>query len=408
MIRKLRRRFIVIAMEAFLAVLVLTLAAVNIIHHNSVYASLDRKLEYLAQSSLGPTRGMLAILPEALQDWVDLEAEGIMQEDHYFIFSGFMRQDLRHEETSALSRAIGEDVEPFLDELLAGASVRGNYGQYRYYVTDLDTYNYKIVFLNAENELFSIRALRNSSLIAGGISIVLVFGLVALLSGPAVRPFAENIERQKRFITDASHEIKTPLGILAADVDMLALEGSDSEWTQSARRQIDRLAKLADGLVILSRLEESVTPREDAPYRPAERLRAVLDSLEPLALDKGLHLQTQLDFAGEITGSGTEFEHLCLILAENAVKYTPAGGRVEVALVKAGRRCRLTVTNDCESTEDLDTDRIFDRFYRTPSARAQGPGNGIGLSIAQNIAHSQGWKLSARLSGPRITFTADI
>ncbi len=408
MTKKLRIRFIVIAMEAFLAVLVVLLATLNIVYHNSVYATLDRKLEFLARSGLGPTRGMLAIVPEKLQDWVDLEAEGIMQEDHYFIFSGYMREDLRRVETANLSEAVGEDVEAFLAGLLTGESPRGNLGNYRYYVTDLDRPNYKIVFLNAENEFFSIRSLRSSSLLVGGGCFVLVFALVALLSGQAVRPFVENIERQKRFITDASHEIKTPLGIIAADVDMLALEHGESEWTQSARGQIDRLASLADGLVILSRLEESVTPPEDKPYRPQERVRAVLDALAPLARDKALVLETALNFVGELQGSGTEFEHLCLILLENAVKYSPAGRMVDVRLSKAGRRCRLTVSNDCESPEEIDTRRIFDRFYRTEAARAQGHGNGIGLSIARNIADSQLWKLSARLDGGRITFTVDL
>lgn len=408
MIRKLRHRFILIVLEAFGAVLLLTLVSINLIHLNSVYDSLDERLDYLAQSGLGPNRGMLAALPDHIQDWVGQEAEGVMQADHYFIFQSGMRADQYYNELYDLSAATGRDAAVFLAEALAGDRDRGNFGAYRYYVESQDLSEYKVVLLNAENEFFSIRTLLKSSLLVGTLIMLLVMLLVMLLSRQAVQPFVENIERQKRFITDASHSIKTPLGIIAADVDMLSMEHGDSEWTHSARGQIDRLAGLADGLVILSRLEENLQDREDILFSPAMKIREQLEVFEPLIREKGLTVDAELLFSGSITGDGTAFEHLAQILIENAVKYSPEEKTVHILLRRERRLCLFQVSNDCQDPEEIDTEKLFDRFYRTDSARAQSPGHGIGLSIARNVADRQGWKLTARQQRDQITFTAEI
>ena len=407
MIKKLRLDFILIALEAFGAVLLLTLIALNLVHLTSVYDSLDDRLDYLAQSQLGPNRGMLAALPDHIQDWVDQEAEGIMQANHYFILYSDMPVDQYYNELYDLSNATGLDAVSFLSETLAGSRDRGNFGPYRYYVASRGD-GFKVVLLNAEDEFFSIRSLLKSSLLVGLVTMLLVLLLVTLLSRQAVRPFVENIERQKRFITDASHSIKTPLGVIAADVDMLAMEHGDSEWTQSARGQIDRLAGLADGLVILSRLEESVqTPAEEL-FSPALKIREQLEIFDPLIREKQLTVDADLSFSGELRADGTAFEHLAQILIENAVKYTPPQGHIQLLLRRERKLCLLQITNDCEAPEEIDTERIFQRFYRTDSARAQSPGHGIGLSIARNIAESKGWKLSARRSGSHLTFRAEL
>lgn len=408
MIKKLRLGFILIALEAFGAVLLLTLIALNLVHLTSVYDSLDERLDYLAQSQLGPNRGMLAALPDHIQDWVDQEAEGVMQANHYFIFYSVMPLDQYYNELYDLSNASGLDAAAFLTEALSGDKDRGNFGSYRYYVASRDPGDFKVVLLNAEDEFFSIRSLLKSSLLVGVLTMLLVLLLVTLLSRQAVQPFVENIERQKRFITDASHSIKTPLGIIAADVDMLAMEHGDSEWAQSARGQIDRLAGLADGLVILSRLEESVQAPEDTLFSPGMKIREQLEIFAPLIRENQLTIDADLSFSGELRGDGTAFEHLAQILIENAVKYTPAQGQIQILLRRERKSCLLQVTNDCESPEEIDTERIFERFFRTDSARVQSPGHGIGLSIARNIADSRGWKLNARLDGSRLTFRAEI
>lgn len=408
MIKKLRLGFILIALEAFGAVLLLTLIALNLVHLANVYHSLDDRLDYLAQSRLGPNRGMLEALPDHIQDWVGQETESVMQANHYFIFYSAMPLDQYYNELYDLSKASGLDAASFLIEALAGDRDRGNFGTYRYYVASRESSDFRVVLLNAEDEFFSIRSLLKSSLLVGVLTMSLVLLLVMLLSRRAVQPFVENIERQKRFITDASHSIKTPLGIIAADVDMLAMEHGDSEWTQSARGQIDRLAGLADGLVILSRLEESVQAPEDSLFSPALKIRELLEIFAPLIREKQLHIETDLSFPAELRADGTAFEHLAQILIENAVKYTPAQGRIHILLRRERKACVLQITNDCESPEEIDTERIFQRFYRTDSARAQSPGHGIGLSIARNIADSRAWKLSAKRSGSQLTFRAEI
>ena len=406
MIQKLKRRFIAIAMVAFLAVLLVTLVAVNCVNRCNVYNGIDRQLVYLAQSSFGPPRGMLAAMPETIQEWVDMEAGDITSEDSYFIFSGGMMANMLDNELATLSRATGMDAEAKLAELLAGGKDYGTFGNYRYYVASREA-PYKVVFLRCTQEFSAMRSLLNTSIFVGFVCALAVFGLVTLLSGLVVRPFAENVERQKRFISDVTHELKTPLGVIMADIDMQVMDHGTSEWLENARTQTDHMAVLIDRLVTRSLLDESMQRAEAVLINFSLLAGDMLAAFEPAAMARELTLRTDIVPGVEIYGNEESLREVLSILLDNAVKYTPDGGSIRLNLT-GGRKPVLEIANTCRGLTPEDTDRLFDRFYRGAEARGNQEGHGLGLSIARDLVSNNGGSIRARMEGEDIVFSVEL
>ena len=406
MIKNLKQRFIAIAMLAFLAVLIVTLVGVNCVNRYNVYRSIDEQLVYLAASNFGPPRGMLAAMPETIQEWVDMEAGDITSEDSYFIFSGGMMESMLDNELSTLSQSTGLDAAAKLQELLAGGKDYGTFGNYRYYVAQREA-PYKVVFLRCSQEFDAMRSLLNTTIIVGLACALAVLGLVTLLSGLVVRPFAENMERQKRFISDVSHELKTPLGVIMASLDMQVMDHGPTEWLENAQTQTDHMASLIDRLVTMSLLDENMQ-RAEAVLISLSLLSAdMAEEFRPSALARGLALETDIAPGVEFYGNEASLRELLRILLDNAVKYTPEGGSVKVALNR-GRKTVLTVSNTSPGLKAEELERVFDRFYRASGSRASQPGHGLGLSIARDLVARAGGSIRAHTEDGNVVFTVEL
>lgn len=406
MIETLKRQFIAIAMVAFLAVLLVTLVAVNCVNRYNVYDSIDQQLVYLAQSNFGPPRGMLAAMPETIQEWVDMEAGDITSEDSYFIFSGGMMENQRDNELTTLSEATGLDAAAKLEELLAGEKEYGTFGDYRYYVASRQAM-YKVVFLRCTQEFEAMRSLLRTSVLVGLVCSLAVFGLVTILSGVVMRPFAENVERQKRFISDVTHELKTPLGVIMADIDMQVMEHGSSEWLENARSQTDHMTLLIDRLVTRSLLDESMQKAEAVLISFSLLAGDVVAAFEPAAVTGGLKLRADIAPGVEVYGNEESLREVLSILLDNAVKYTPRGGHIWLKLT-GGRKTVLEIANTCHGLSVEDLDRLFDRFYRGAAARTAQEGHGLGLSIARDLVQNQGGSIRVRLEGAKIIFSVEM
>ena len=230
------------------------------------------------------------------------------------------------------------------------------------------------------------------------------------LSRRAIRPAVESLKKQKQFITDAGHEIKTPLSIIAANADVLELSAGGSEWLDSIRHQVKRLDGLAADLLTLSKLEE-----EDrrAAYRTFSLSEAAAETAEPFAIPaaaKGKTLECRIQPGIVYCGDEAAIRRLISILLDNAVKYAAEGGTILLTLAAAGKNVRLEVTNPCDQLPQGDLDRLFDRFYRPEASRSRETGGtGIGLSIARAVVQAHGGKITAdRPQEGVIRFTANF
>ena len=407
MIARLRRRFVRIVMESFAVVLILILVGVNLVNRHNVYTGIDARLTFLSESTMGPPVGMVASTPWEIRSWVDMNAGGIMNERSYFIFTGYMSGPILQHQLDVLSAASGMDASALLTRILAGTQLRGNAGPYRYLVASRQT-PYKVVFLRCQNEFDSLRSLLMTSILVGLVSLLLVLGLAAALSGRAIRPFAENIENQKRFISNASHELKTPLGVIMSDLDIQIMESGPTEWLTNAQAQADHLSLLIRQLTSCSLLSENKPQWDELPVDLSGLCQGLLADFRPLALNGGQDLTADIQPEISVPGNGDAFRTLLSVLLDNAVKYAPEGGRIHLSLRKE-KRAVLRLTNSCRPEDDTDLDHVFERFYRSPENRAAGTGHGLGLSIAHDIAVMYGGSIRAdREENGDITFTVEF
>lgn len=244
------------------------------------------------------------------------------------------------------------------------------------------------VFLDCSRDLDTFRTFLVASTGVSAIGWLLVLALTMGLARVAVRPIAESYEKQKRFITDASHEIKTPLSIIDASCEVVELTSGASEWTASIHTQVERLSALTERLVLLARMDEGAAldlasiDLSETVAAAAEPYRAVaLAAGRALAVNIEPHLAAHADAAA--IGQATE------LLLDNAMRYASPGSTIELTLTAAGRHRRISVRNRCDEVPTGDLDRLFERFYRADEARSSATGgSGIGLSAVRAIAEA--------------------
>lgn len=244
--------------------------------------------------------------------------------------------------------------------------------------------------------------------------IFLVCALIVLLlllffSGRAIRPFAENLERQRQFVTDASYELKTPLSILSADLDLLSNPCGESRWLESARTQIARLDRLIKDLVELARTEERIEGDTVEEFSVTEIAQASVDAFQPAAEADGKTLVSEI--GADINTKGVRDNFFCLfsILLDNAVKYCDPEGTIRLSLSQHGKNIYISVSDPCKGIDTAQLSRYFDRFYRVDPSRSRSTGGyGIGLSTAKAIVIRHHGHIANSYADGVITFTAKI
>ena len=272
---------------------------------------------------------------------------------------------------------------------------KGFIGQYRFLRVRGEGGEF-IVFLDGTRQLYSMRSVLLVSLWAAFLALLLTFGLVVVFSRRSLAPVARSMESQKRFITDASHELKTPLAVISSHADILCMEDDTNEWAQGIRKEAARMASLVSDLVLLSRWDEDSPLREKYDF---DLSSAVWDTLAPfrrLAEAKGKTLKAEIEDALRFTGDEGALQTAFSTLLENAVKYSPPGSKITVRLTKTRRGARLETLNRCAPEAVRDLNRLFDRFYRADPSRSRDSGGyGVGLSIAKAIVEAHGGKIAA-------------
>ena len=323
----------------------------------------------------------------------------------------YVRTDLENKikiiNTSHIAALSSKESRAFAAEILESGKETGYIDGYKFLVTTSDKDKLVVVIdfnsdINTATNFFLI------SCLVGFSSLIVVTVLVALLSKRAIKPMVENMERQKRFITDAGHEIKTPLAIISANTEVIEMLEGENEWTQSIRHQTKRLSELVQMLLKLAKMEDEV--RQEMVITEFNISDAVIDVAEPfITLAKSKNKDLTLDVAEGLmfTGDEAQIRELTSILTENAVKYAEENTTIKVSLSRQGKETRLSVFNKGEPIAEESLPKLFDRFYREDSSRTRETGgSGIGLSIAKAIVTSHKGDITAKNTDGGILFTA--
>ena len=402
MLKKMRLRMIMSSMLSYLAVIIFIAVLVNVCDYFVTTRKVDQTLSYILsfEQRIPDPVGRPDQQPgmnEAPPPGDFMEMPNI--EENYMTRFFVVRFDSNEDVIFASTDYIASENETSAIELarraLDGGSEHGYMDEYRY-VVEQNGDTTVVIFLNAGREIQYMKSLGSLSVGVAFVSLILVFILVVLTSKRAIRPIENNIKQQKRFITDASHELKTPLTSISTSIDVLEMEHGEDEWTGNIRSQIGRMTKLVSELVTLSRLDEDMPLPDKESFSLSNAAWEIAEVYEPQAKAQDKDLQTDIEDDIDMTGEKSSIQQLFSVLLDNAIKYSNDEGRIAFSVRKVKGKITIRVSNPCNYDVPPDTDRLFDRFYRPDESRdSKTGGSGVGLAIAKAVAEAHGGEISA-------------
>ncbi len=274
-------------------------------------------------------------------------------------------------------------------------------GVYRFYKGEGED-GMRITFLDCTRTMQNYYTFMALSIAISAASLLAICIMMIIFATKIISPIAESYEKQKRFITDAGHDIKTPITIIDADREILEMDIGENEWLDDIKRQTKRLTKLTNDLIYLSRMEEGTDIKELSTFSISTVCHEEADSFSAVALKRGIEIKDEIEGGIDINGSEEDVRKLLAILFDNAIKYAKEGSEIGIRAVRHGRFVTVTISNLAENMTEEQTKRMFDRFYRADSSRATSGGFGIGLAMAQAIVSSHNGKIYAELSDDHI------
>ena len=408
MVKSLQRRFVAAAMTAITGLILLLLGAINTANLMLISQRMDRSLELLCDTGGDP--GGLPPMDKRPGRPFPFGAPDRPREDYGAFISGsffLVRFGHNNEPVSVdVSRAynIGEDqARELAQDALENGGGRGECGQFRYLVKEGPRHDTVAAFLDTTGESGSFWRVLVLSAAVGLCCWGIMLAFVMILSKAAIRPIAENIQRQKQFVTNAGHEIKTPLAIIQSNAEALELYNGESKWSRNIREQTERLGGLVKDLLMLARMDEGAMQREPVELSLSKLLARSLEEFSQPMETKGLKLTADIPPDVVIRGDLEQIRKLLSILLDNSVKYADLDGSIAVCLVENDSRIKFRIENTCPALPDVPPDKLFDRFYRADSVRTQKSGGyGIGLSVARSLAAANRAVISAKYIQPDI------
>lgn len=297
------------------------------------------------------------------------------------------------------SRNTGE----YISVALAHGEGYGYYASYKYRVIQHDENRYMAVFLDCYQELRSVKIVAICSFAAMAVCISLVYALVVFFSGKAIDPVVRSAKQQKQFITDAGHELKTPITVIATSLKVLEMEVGKQKWIDKAMLQTEKLTELVNSLVTLSRMDEEESPFKFEKFSASNAIRETAESFADFACSAGHELKISVPADISYCGDEYNIRQLVSILLDNAIKYAVPDSPISFSLEKNRRGIIIRTLNECEKIDPEDLDKLFDRFYRADKSRnSETGGFGIGLSMARSIAEAHGGSVEAECRGENV------
>ena len=294
----------------------------------------------------------------------------------------------------------------------------GSVDGYYYMVREQEDGSSMVAFVESTTQMRTVRRILCMTILICAAGLVLTYFCLRRFSWYIIKPELENMRRQDQFITNASHELKTPLAVIRANMEVEEMLNGESEWTQSTVRQVDRMDGLIKNLVMISRSQEAEGEAQPERVDVSKLIEETAEPFTSLALQDHKEFTLRITPGIETVVTGSLIRQMTSILVDNALKYCDDEGAVIVALEeKTVRRgpfgkeetiC-LTVSNSYADGKDVDYSRFFERFYREDASHNVDKGGyGIGLSVAESICRQLGGTIKADWSDGVISFVCTL
>lgn len=404
---RLRRKFIIIAMATFGLVMLFICTAVNAttitVNRVSIMSTLNRisavdsdDIENIIDTFYDPEGDMPTI--------VDIFSTNNRQ-NRLFVF--LYDENGQTERTAFTTNNQNEirNANAAAEAVMQDISQSGRHNVYYFRKNVRSGGGTFLVMIDASSEIFTALLVLLSTAGVFIIAFIITFVIVMFLSGKMIQPEIENSYRQKEFITNASHELKTPLAVIRANTECTEMISGESEWTKSTLAQVDHLNGMIQNLVMIARAQEKENKSEMSEINVSEAVDGSVSPYEAMTVQAGLTLVREIEPDVTMIADESNIRQLTAILIDNAVKYCDENGTITVALSGTRKGAILSVCNSYAEGENVDYSHFFDRFYREDkSHNIDKGGYGIGLSIAESICSQMGGSISASWKDGIISF----
>lgn len=298
-----------------------------------------------------------------------------------------------------------ESILQITDQILKSKKTGGRTGNMTYLVEERDGYTLVAMIdgtINSGNQTLLIKQM----LIIGGAALAVLAVISVFLAKRIVKPLEENDKNQKRFVSDAGHELKTPIAVISANSELLKRDVGENEWLNNINYENERMSELVKQLLMLSKAENKDIPKETLDL--SKLTDGEVLPFESLAYEKGKQIKSDIEQGLTVKGNPNQLRQLVSILLDNAVSHG-TGNVIELTLKRERHNANLTVTNDAAQMSADQLSHLYDRFYRTDEARNEdGSHYGLGLSIAKAVADAHGGHITAAYKDGKAVFTALI
>lgn len=423
MIRHLQRKFILAAGSSLLIVLALILGIALSVSFHTMTRDADNILSILAENDGHFPKpfeeGRSDVSPDSLDARTERPEQpaSVNSHDSYALFPSHSPElpfesryfsvlfsadgTVSSIDTGKIAAVDSSLANEYADNILNTKKTKGFYKDYRFLVYQNSDHTTRVLFLDQSRSLGQFKNFFKAAVIISAAGLLLVIFLLTVLSRKIVAPIIESYEKQRRFITDAGHELKTPLAIIDADVAVIEMEQGEGEWTDDIKKQTKRLAFLTSNLIYLAKMEEQKEQMVLSVVCVSSLLDKTSDSFTAPAVKKGQRIHKNIAPDIYMNAGSSELESLFCLLIDNAVSHAPENDEICIALERRKRTICLEITNTAPDLSADDPPRLFDRFFKTDRARsgqrAQGSGYGIGLAAAKAITEAHKGKIHASL-----------
>ncbi len=388
MLKKLQKKFVILIMLISIMVVLLTSVSINAINYISVFNNADDILELLIDIDFD-----FDIKPNYVPR-NDFPNE-IAFTTRFFVVKTNAENEIYSTNLNSINHIDEIQAEEYANIVNEVDNTAGVIGNFRYLVEESDVGN-TYVFLDIQQNLQSANTFLGASVFIMLIMEVLIFLLAIICSKKAVAPIVDSYERQKRFITDATHDFKTPLAIIRADNDVIEIETGETEWTRSINTQTKRLNTLVENLITLTKLDEEKKVVAPCEFCLSDKVQEIVSEFATIAQKQNLELNCNIKKEILYTGVEDSIKKVFMLLLENALKYADKNTVIDINLYKKGSKIILNIQNKCSGVKAGKHNNWFDRFYRQNESRnSKTSGFGIGLCVAKTICEKHKAKIKA-------------
>lgn len=370
MIKRLRHKFFINAMIAFVVALFALIVIFNVFITIRFNSAIDVNLDRMMRMET---------------DGIDPPDGDIFRgfNERVFIVKYSDEEGIIETEISFMNLITEEQAQAYAIDAIVKGDERGWKDNYRYLIETVDGVDI-VIFIDGDFFSYAMTSFRNISLISLGVTVVLVSIFVYFASKKAIEPIEASQERQKQFMTDASHELKTPLTVIHANAEIAKLNDPHNEWLEGITKQTHILTNLIHQIIRMSKLDEADIKIDMETLDLSEVIDDVLEDFLVLIKQKNIEINKSIKKPAMVKAHQDSIKELMRILIDNAVKYVDEFGDINIKIDQQ-KKMHIYIMNQYNDIANLDTTKMFDRFYRADEARQSNGSFGLGLSIAKSI-----------------------